>query len=74
MPTAPEARDARTTIGMIKVLVEVESETAPQSDGHIGIARKVEINLKRIGHDAYPRSHSGKVSETAHKELVGEFR
>ena len=70
MPPSPEVGDGITTIGMTEVLVEVEAQTAPQSDSHIRIAREVEVDLQGKGHDAYPCASSGEVLHIARQELV----
>ena len=45
MPATPEVGDGVAAVGVVEVLIELESQTAPHTDGHIGIARKVEVDL-----------------------------
>ena len=74
MPPSPEVGDGITTIGMTEVLVEVEAQTAPQSDSHIRIAGEVEVDLQGKGHDACPCASSGEVLHIARQKLVRDFR
>ena len=54
VPAAPELADACSVIWTIEVLWEMESHHFPESDGHVGVAREIEIELHGIGHDGDP--------------------
>ena len=74
VPPTPEVGNRPTAIGMIKVLIEVEAHTAAHTNGHIGVARKVEVNLQRIGQYTNPRTRRREAVYAAEKELVGQLR
>ncbi len=49
MPTAPELLHAGGNEGIIEVLFEIEPEDPAEADGHIAVAREIEIDLERVG-------------------------
>ena len=55
MPAPPEIGHAVRNIGVIEVLHEPEAEHASETARHVGIAREVEIDLKRITEYSDPR-------------------
>ena len=60
MPAPPELRDAPRDVGIVEILQKVEAEHPPEADGHIGIGRKIEVDLEGVGHRAQPREeHRG---------------
>ncbi len=59
MPPPPEFRDATRNIGVFEILFELEAQHPPQAHRHIGIARKIEINLEGEGQNAQPGSQQG---------------
>ena len=74
MPAAPKLGDGATDVGVVEVFVEMESQAASHADGHVGIARKVEIDLEGEGDDADPRAGGAEVVERTAKKLVDNFR
>src|ERR1035441_4599718 len=54
VPAAPNVSNAISAVGRIEVLQELEAEHAAQPDGHVRVAAKVEVDLKRVGEHAYP--------------------
>ena len=59
MPPAPKFGDAFGNIGEIEVFEEFEAKDASESYGHIGIARKIEINLEHERRRIYPVKKHG---------------
>lgn len=62
MPALPELGYGSGDIGVIEILVKMESKHQAQPDGHIGIAAKIEVDLEGIGQRAQPRRRNGKAS------------
>ncbi len=58
MPASPEFRDAAGLIGVAEVLQERKAEQVAQTDGHIGVAGKVEVDLEGEGDGAQPGRES----------------
>ena len=54
MPTTPELGNALADVGLVEVLVKPEAHHQTQADGHIGVAGKVEIQLRGVRQDAQP--------------------
>ena len=52
VPTPPEFCDAGRFVGGIEVLRKAESEQQGYTDGHVGVARKVAIDLKCVAIDS----------------------
>ena len=51
VPTPPELGDGGRLVGAVEVLGELESEQEGDADGHVGIARKVAVNLEGVAID-----------------------
>ena len=47
VPASPEFCDTFGKIGIIKVFYKIKTKDTTKSDGHITIAGKIEINVKR---------------------------
>lgn len=54
VPALPELLDGTADKRIVEVFVEMEAENASHTDGHVGIAREVEIDLHGIGDDTDP--------------------
>ena len=54
VPAAPEFSDGAGNIGVVEIFRKLEAHDPTQADGHIGIAREIEIQLQGISQDAYP--------------------
>ena len=54
MPAAPELGNACRTIRRVKVLRKTKAHHAGKANGHIGITRKIKVNLKSIGNNSNP--------------------
>ena len=55
MPSPPELRYTAGNKGVVEVFREGKPEDPPQADGHVGITRKIKIDLQRIAYGAQPR-------------------
>ena len=55
MPASPELADRGRDIRIIEVLHKIKSKHFSQSDRHIRISRKIEINLKCVQNRQHPR-------------------
>lgn len=60
MPTAPELGDRKRRVGGVEVGFEFETEEMGAADRHIGVARKIAINLNRVGDRGDPESFRSK--------------
>src|ERR1700722_18148568 len=59
MPTAPKISDCTSLIWGVEVNREINAEHAGEADGHVRIARKIEVDLNGVGKYAEPaRYHS----------------
>ena len=58
---------------MIEVFVNMKTEHFSQTDGHIRIPRKIEINLKRIGNNADPGRRRADVADAERKNFIGRL-
>ena len=54
VPAAPELGNAAGNEGRVKVFQQVEAENVAQTDGHIAVAREVEVNLQGKGGGVHP--------------------
>ena len=59
VPAPPELRHGAGLIGVLKVFQKVEAKQMAQTDGHIGIAGEIEIDLEGEGDSAQPRRYGG---------------
>ncbi len=59
MPAPPELRYRAGGIGIIEVLLIVETDHQAHADGHIRIGGKVQINLQHKAQHAEPKAQSG---------------
>src|SRR5216110_1355787 len=81
MPAAPELADIDRLIGRIEVERQPHAEQARQSDRHVGVAGKIEIDLQRVGERRRPtvdqavRLYALGVEHRAHigRKIVGEY-
>ena len=55
VPTAPKLGDGTGGIGVVEVFGELEAHHAPETDGHVAVARKVEVDLEGVGQGDNPR-------------------
>src|SRR5687768_7360117 len=60
VPALPEFGNAACRVRSVEVLRKVESENPRQSDGHIRITGKVEVNMKGVS-DHFDQWHGGAV-------------
>ena len=56
MPSPPEIRERGRRIRIIEVLLKMEAEHAPKSDGNIRVAGEVKVYLQRVTDRAEPRA------------------
>ena len=73
MPAPPELGDGARGIGQAEILRVFEAEDAAHADGHIGIAGKIEIDLKGIEHDAEPGRGGRRRGGAAVQDLRGDL-
>ena len=79
MPAAPELRDAFGDIRVIEVLQKLESKHLAKTDGHIGVAGKIKVNLEGKSQYAQPSGqnthfgyfHSGNL-RPKQSDIIGE--
>lgn len=79
MPTPPKLRNRSGGIGEIEILREAETKTTGNTEGHVRITRKIQINLEREQDAAQPsrcRIHAciclGKDGRNRHAQGVGQ--
>ena len=73
VPALPELGDGARDVGVVEVFRELKSHHPPQANGHVGVAREVEINLKSVGQCPQPGLVSGQGSGDLIKNKVGLF-
>lgn len=59
VPAAPEVGDGGGSVGGIEVFCEDEPEHQSESDGHVGIAAEVEVDLHGVAERAEPSVDRG---------------
>ena len=62
MPSAPEFGQVIRDIGEVKVLQEVESKHASQTDRHIRVTVEIKIQLESVAERSHPRHADGIIS------------
>ena len=72
VPTAPELRNGFRQIGLTEVLHQVEAQYTGGSDGDIGIAGEVAVDLKRKRVHADEALHAGQRRRIAPEDVVGD--
>ena len=55
VPAVPELGDGLREVGRVEILREHEPEHQTETDGHVGVAAEVEVDLERVCCDAVPR-------------------
>lgn len=55
MPPAPEFSDRKRFVWRVEVLGEDEPEHQSETDRHVAVSRKIEVDLKGVGDRAIPR-------------------
>ena len=73
MPSPPEFRGGAGNIGVVEVFEEVEAENSAKSDCHIGVARKIVVNLNGEHHYAEPHSGGGGLQQIAGEIVLREL-
>ena len=73
MPAAPEIFDRGGNIGIVEVLVNVKTEHFAQTDRHIRITGKIEIDLESISHNADPGHRRGNIVDAQCKNFICGF-
>ena len=74
MPAPPEFLHTGCKVGIIEILHKSEAEDAPKPDGHIGIARKIVIDLQRIEHSPRPCHRRGRIVRGKAEYLIRRQR
>ena len=59
VPASPKVSEARRDIGVIEIFGKVKAKQRTKSDRHVGIARKIKINLYGKGKNCHPRAERG---------------
>ena len=54
VPAPPEVLHGAGDVGIVEVLDELEAQHPPQPDGHVRVAREIEVDLQRVGDRAEP--------------------
>lgn len=70
MPAPPKVRYGARDVGIIEVLLKVESKQPSEPDCHVGIAREVEVDLQRVAEHAVPGGQHGKSAARHAEEIV----
>ena len=65
MPSSPKFSNRFGDVRVIEVFQEVETKHSAKTDGHIGISREIEVNVKRV------RDHDQPSTENRRLEPVG---
>ena len=71
VPAFPELGDAAAGVGVVEVFGELESHHLAETDGHVAVAREVEVDLEGVGEDADPCCTRGQVAVVHGEDLVG---
>ena len=78
MPAAPELLDGGRGVRIIEVFAEMEAEHASETDGHIAVAGKIEVDLQRVANGARPSCQhadlSGRQREHGIRHLTERVR
>ena len=64
MPLSPEILNAYRTVRIIEVFLKVKAEHFAKTDCHIGITRKIVIDLEKICQSTEPSRYNGKIIVT----------
>ena len=73
MPSAPELRDRARDIRQSEVLRVFEPENAAKADRHVGVAGKIEVDLKREQDHAQPHAKRCSGGELPVENLACDF-
>ena len=71
MPAPPEVLHRCGRIGIAEVLGEAEAEQAAEADGHVGVAREIEVDLQRVADHGQPGERRGELGGRQREDLVG---
>ena len=78
VPAAPELLDGGRGVRIIEVFAEMEAEHASETDGHIAVAGKIEVDLQRVANGARPSCQhadlSGRQREHGIRHLTERVR
>ena len=74
MPATPELGDGRRAVWPIEVLGKGEAEHPREADGHVGVAREVEIDLGGVREDPKPRAGGRDLVVGQGKNAIGDER
>ena len=61
VPPPPELRDAGGDVGIVEVFYKMEPEDTAQTDGHVAVTGKVEIEMKNVSRRVKPDEQDGDV-------------
>src|SRR6266851_8181766 len=59
VPAAPELGDVSRLVRRIEILRQADSEQIAQADGHVAVAREIEIKLIGVAEHTEPRAEGG---------------
>ena len=62
VPAAPELGGRAGQVGVVEVVQKFEAQHTAQTDGHVGVAREVEVQLEGEGQNAQPCAQGGQFS------------
>src|SRR5262249_24888355 len=71
VPAPPELLYRRGDVRPPEVLRETEPEHPAEADGHVRVAREIEVDLNRVADDAGPRVRGGQLGERQREDLIG---
>ena len=84
VPPPPKIGDGGGNIGIVEILLIMEPAHQPHADGHIGISRKIQVDLQHIAQPAQPQSRRrdlrqplgghGQPAVSQHRHRIGQYR
>ena len=72
MPASPELSRTLGGVGIVEVPRIIEPHHLAQADGHVRIAREVEVDLEGVGSYAREATNEANFGGTARQKGVGE--
>ena len=54
VPPSPEVGDGGGQVGVVEVFQELKAQHATQADGHVGVAREIEVDVQGVGQHQEP--------------------
>ena len=71
MPASPVFGDTARDVRVIKVLQKFEPEDGAETDGHVGVAAEVVVDLEGVANRSQPGGHAVQLVDRLRKHFVG---